>query len=72
MEGVIQSILGNAPEANSACKSLIRKLSSRVDDEIRVDTGRRIAAIRATDEAQEGISAFFEKRSPNWIVEDEA
>ncbi|MBE88966.1 MAG: hypothetical protein CMM76_05925 [Rhodospirillaceae bacterium] len=72
VEGVIQSILGNAPEANSACKSLIQKLASRVDDEILIETGRRIATIRATDEAQEGISAFFEKRSPNWIVEDES
>ncbi len=67
---IIQSILGNAPEANSACKSLIRALGSRVDDDIRIDTGRRIATIRATDEAQEGIGAFFEKRNPNWIAED--
>lgn len=70
VEAVIQSILGNAPEANIACKSLIRVLGSRVDDEIRMDTGRRIATIRATGEAQEGIAAFFDKRSPNWIRED--
>jgi len=70
VEGVIQLILKNAPEANSACKSLIRALGSRVNDEIRMDTGRRIATIRATDEAQEGIGAFFEKRSPSWIRED--
>ncbi|MBL23064.1 MAG: gamma-carboxygeranoyl-CoA hydratase [Rhodospirillaceae bacterium] len=69
VDKVVQSILGNAPEANRACKRLIRDLGSRVTDDLRLDTGRRIANIRATDEAQEGIGAFFDKRSPNWIEE---
>ena len=30
------------------------------------DTSERIAEIRVSDEGQEGLSAFFEKRSPNW------
>lgn len=69
VDGVVHAILGNAPEANRACKELIRGLGSGVTDDLRTDTGRRIAAIRATDEAQEGIGAFFDKRAPNWIEE---
>ncbi|MGO2167940.1 MAG: gamma-carboxygeranoyl-CoA hydratase, partial [Pseudoalteromonas sp.] len=26
----------------------------------------RIANIRVSDEGQEGLSAFFDKRAPNW------
>ena len=63
---VINSILGNAAESNKACKKLINELGSRTNAELRAETGRRIALIRSTDEAQEGISAFFERRSPRW------
>jgi methylglutaconyl-CoA hydratase len=62
----VEAILGNAPEANVACKALIRDLASLADPDTRKDTSRRIAAIRATPEAQEGIGSFFEKRAPNW------
>ena len=30
------------------------------------DTVERIAAIRSTDEAKEGVTAFLEKREPSW------
>ena len=31
-------------------------------------TASRIARVRASDEAQEGIAAFFEKRKPGWVA----
>ena len=31
------------------------------------DTIERIAQIRSTPEAREGIRAFLEKRKPNWV-----
>jgi methylglutaconyl-CoA hydratase len=30
-------------------------------------TARMIAEIRASEEGQEGMSAFLEKRKPNWV-----
>lgn len=59
----------NGPEALGACKSLIK----RVDDDfpnknLRHDTARLIAKLRVSEEGQEGISAFFEKRSPKWTL----
>jgi methylglutaconyl-CoA hydratase len=56
------------PEALAATKELI-PLSARGPDHRLVDeTARRIAAIRATPEAQEGLAAFLEKRRPAWTA----
>ncbi|MFN4238424.1 MAG: enoyl-CoA hydratase/isomerase family protein [Vogesella sp.] len=57
-----------APHALAAAKELLGCLhnSSPLDDELLSDTAHRIAAIRITDEAREGLAAFFEKRPPSW------
>ena len=31
-----------------------------------IETAKRIADARATDEGKEGIEAFLNKRKPNW------
>jgi methylglutaconyl-CoA hydratase len=38
-----------------------------IDDALIGDTAARIAAARASDEGQEGIAAFFDKRRPAWV-----
>jgi methylglutaconyl-CoA hydratase len=59
----------SGPGAVAAIKELI-PVSARaaLDDAIVDETARRIAAIRATPEAQEGLSAFLEKRKPSWAT----
>jgi methylglutaconyl-CoA hydratase len=32
------------------------------------DTAQRITRVRASEEGREGMSAFLEKRKPNWIA----
>jgi methylglutaconyl-CoA hydratase len=39
-----------------------------IDEQMIQETSRRIAEIRATPEAQEGLSAFLEKRQPEWAT----
>jgi methylglutaconyl-CoA hydratase len=39
-----------------------------IDDALSAETAARIAQVRASDEAQEGIAAFFEKRKPSWLA----
>lgn len=59
---------GNGPRALNECKSLIRSVArGPIDEAMIADTAQRIARIRASAEGQEGLSAFFEKRLPNWI-----
>jgi len=61
-------LLANGPKAIEAAKNLIQAVSQKsIDDELMEDTVERIAQIRSTPEAKEGISAFLEKRRPAWV-----
>jgi len=68
VEGIVAGILKNAPASVAASKRLIRETAGLVSEAQREDTASRIAAIRATDEGKEGISAFLEKRKPRWAA----
>jgi len=68
VDDIIANILKNAPASLRACKTLIRECAGPITEDIQNDTAARIAAIRATPEGQEGISAFFEKRQPAWMA----
>jgi len=58
----------SGPNAVVAIKQLIPvSTHTMIDDAIVDETARRIAEVRATPEAQEGLSAFLEKRRPAWV-----
>ena len=62
-----EALFAGGPEAQAACKDLIARVAAGpVDAEMIADTARRIADIRTTAEAGEGIAAFLEKRKPGW------
>ncbi len=68
---LLESISSNAPEAMRAAKKLQRELEvMTIGDATLNHTAGAIAARRASDEGKEGISAFLEKRSPNWVSTD--
>jgi methylglutaconyl-CoA hydratase len=70
IESLVKSLLQGGPHAQASAKSLIRSVSYlSVDDALVEETAKRIATLRATPEAQEGLSAFLEKRSAAWMVE---
>ena len=61
-------LLANSPAALAASKQLIDAVAHRqIDDDLMHDTSSRIAAIRVSDEGQEGLTAFLEKRVPAWL-----
>jgi methylglutaconyl-CoA hydratase len=68
VERAVGELLEGGPDAIAAAKHLIRDLGGRaVDAALIDDTARRIAALRATPEAREGIGAFLGKRPPAWL-----
>jgi len=56
------------PKAIHECKQLIQDISHKtIDDTLLNETASRIARVRATDEAREGLSSFLEKRPASWL-----
>lgn len=65
---LVQAILKNGPKAIRASKELIHTLA---DENLNVShkmehTANLIANIRVSEEAQEGLNAFLQKRSAEW------
>jgi methylglutaconyl-CoA hydratase len=68
VETLVKDLLLGAPGAQHAAKELIDAVAGRpMTAELIEYTAERIAVIRAQDEAQEGLSAFLEKRKPGWV-----
>src|SRR5919197_5383178 len=66
VETVIAAILSGGPLAVNAAKRLVREVESRAPSELTDLTVDRIAKIRTSDEGQEGMRAFLERREPRW------
>jgi len=62
----IAQLLQAAPGAQAAAKELIRTVAYQPKEAVREYTTQLIARLRASDEGREGMSAFLEKRIPDW------
>jgi len=68
VEPILQAALQNSPAAVSAAKSLLHNIYNRkISNNVIAHTTQAIAEIRVSAEGQEGLSAFLEKRAPNWL-----
>jgi methylglutaconyl-CoA hydratase len=66
-EAELQLVLASSPHAIRETKALLLGIGNReTRDELRSRTARLIAELRSSDEGQEGIRAFLEKREPFW------
>jgi methylglutaconyl-CoA hydratase len=63
---MMTTLLANGPIALMACRALIRKITTVNTPETTAYTTELIASLRTSQEGQEGLSAFFEKRAPAW------
>ena len=64
---VLEELATSGPAALRAVKDLIHDLKDRpVSPELIDETAKRIATLRATPEAKEGLGAFLDKRKPDW------
>jgi methylglutaconyl-CoA hydratase len=67
---LVETLLSCAPGAQAEAKSLVAFCQGRpIDEELTKEMARRIAAQRASAEGKEGLSAFLEKRFPNWRLD---
>ena len=61
------SLTANAPGAMGDAKRLVNDVAGQtIDHGLMEDTVRRIARARVSDEGQEGVRAFLDKRKPRW------
>jgi methylglutaconyl-CoA hydratase len=66
---MLTHLYSSGPNAVVAIKKMIPAVAgSRIDETLVEMTSQRIAEIRTTAEAQEGLSAFLEKRKASWVA----
>ncbi|MBE3561815.1 MAG: enoyl-CoA hydratase/isomerase family protein, partial [Ktedonobacteraceae bacterium] len=68
VQGAINELLTSAPHALRVCKQLATTVGGMSLEQARQFTAETITALRAGEEAQEGLSAFLEKRRARWII----
>ena len=66
VEAEVTPYLACAPGAVAASKRLTRMLGVRLDEEVMERTAAALADAWETEEAHEGVSAFFDRRKPTW------
>ncbi|WP_114325938.1 enoyl-CoA hydratase/isomerase family protein [Candidatus Colwellia aromaticivorans] len=67
VNNMVAKLLANGSQARRQAKKLSQDVAFQtINENLLRDTSERIAAIRVSTEGQEGLTAFFEKRTPNW------
>ncbi len=63
----IESLLTASPDAQQACKQLIRKISP-LNESVDQRTTKAISEIRVSEQGQAGLNAFLNKKKPPWLM----
>lgn len=67
IKDILDRLLASGSVAQKSCKQLIADIAGQpITDSMREELGQRLAEVRASDEGQEGLQAFLEKRKPSW------
>lgn len=66
VEREVKPYLSAAPGAVATAKAIARSLGPVIDDAVIAATVARLADQWETDEAREGLAAFFDKTKPGW------
>lgn len=68
LQETVSLLRSSGPQAMSHCKELIFQVSNTLTMDQAIEfTAKMIADIRASEEGQEGMNAFLEKRKPGWV-----
>jgi methylglutaconyl-CoA hydratase len=67
IEKLVEALLESGPRALTAAKALVRDVADApIDETLLNETSWKIAHLRASPEAREGLAALVEKRKPVW------
>ncbi len=73
LDGVVGDLVKAGPKAQAEAKDLIKAVAyAPLSDATMETVAGWIARVRASDEGVEGLSAFLEKRPPNWVPANDA
>lgn len=70
VEQILNSLLKGGPQAQREAKALVGEVAGahgRPDAALRRTTAQRLARLRVSEEGQEGMGAFLEKRPARWV-----
>lgn len=66
---LVRDLLLASPAALSAAKDLLSVVEyASLDEPLAVETARRIAIQRASEDGREGLGSFLDKRKPGWVL----
>lgn len=68
VDELVEQFLASGPEAIASCKELILNVPRMSLEDVKEYTARMIANLRISEEGQEGMSAYLEKRKPRWTL----
>ncbi len=64
--GLVETLVSSGPGAIAACKKLLREVPGMSLEDAKRFTAESLAHLRVSEEGQEGMRAFLEKRRPSW------
>jgi len=67
VDAMVKQLLSSGPDALAMCKELLATIADQNIGEFERYTAEVIATLRKSDEGQEGMDAFLNKRKPNWV-----
>jgi len=67
VDDLIKVIKSSGPEAVAVAKKLVSSVPNMSPEQYKPFTAEMIAGLRVSDEGQEGMNAFLEKRKPKWV-----
>lgn len=71
VDGYVDGFLASGPEALRETAVLVDHVAGRRPEDVGDRTVETIAGARVSEEGQEGMAAFFEKRDPRWAPSDD-
>lgn len=69
VDELVKQLSNSGPNALAMCKTLLQNVPQMGFDDVKKYTAEMIASLRMSDEGQEGMNAFLQKRKPNWVKE---